>query len=189
MSPGHLFTLLCIAWGVSELWIGWRRRSADTARTRDAGTLRLLLITIYVCIALAVWLATTGVGRFAQPWRDDLFWIGLAMMAAGLLFRWWSIRVLAQYFTVDVAIRDDHRIVRDGPYRVLRHPSYTGALATFYGFALALGNWASLLVIVVPVTLTFLWRMRVEERVLADAFPQEYPEYARRTKRLLPYLW
>jgi len=115
--------------------------------------------------------------------------LGLAMMVAGLLFRWWAIRVLAQYFTVDVSIRDDHRIVRDGPYRWLRHPSYTGALATFYGFALCLGDLVAMLVIVVPVTLAFLHRMRIEEAVLAAAFPVDYPAYAGETKRLLPGIW
>ncbi|MGI8560208.1 MAG: methyltransferase family protein [Luteimonas sp.] len=189
MSPQLLFGALCIAWFASELWIGRRRRSADAARTRDAGTLRLLLVTIYTCVALAVWLAGTDAAPFAPPVRVSLFWAGLAMMAAGMAFRAWSIRVLARFFTVDVTIRPDHRLVRSGPYRLLRHPSYTGALATFYGFALALGDAGSLLVIVLPVTAAFLWRIRIEERVLADAFPDEYPHYARVTKRLIPYLW
>ena len=96
----------------------------------------------------------------------------MAMMAAGIVFRWWAMRVLADYFTVDVSIRPDHRIVRDGPYRLLRHPSYTGALATFYGFALCLGDVVALLVVVVPVTLAFLWRIRVEEERAGAGFPR-----------------
>lgn len=188
-SAQHAFTVLTATWAVSEIWLGLRKRSADASRSRDHGTLRLLLVTIYACLFLAVWLSYKGWWRFPASLATPLLWLGLAMMAFGLVFRWWSIRVLAQYFTVDVSVRDDHELIRKGPYRWLRHPSYTGALMTFYGFALALGNVASLLAILVPVTLAFLWRMRIEERVLAEAFPVAYPQYIRETKRLIPFLW
>lgn len=158
-------------------------------RSRDAGTLRLLLVTIYISIALALWASAFGVARIPQPPLYALQWTGCAMMVIGSAFRWWAIRVLAQWFTVDVAIRPGHRLVRFGPYRWLRHPSYTGALLTFYGFAIALGNGVSLLLIVLPVTLAFLWRMRIEERVLADAFGDDYLLYEKKTKRLIPGIW
>ena len=189
MRPEPLFYALSAIWAGSEFWLAHRRRSGDPSRRRDRGTLVLLQTTIYACIALAIWLAHIGAWTFPPAWRGPLLWLGLASMVAGLLFRGWAIRVLAQFFTVDVAIRNDHRIVRDGPYRWLRHPSYTGALATFYGFALAFGNWASLLVIVVPVTLVFLRRIRVEEQALSEAFPRDYPQYMRETRRLLPFIW
>lgn len=189
MRPELLFYALSAIWAGSELWLARRRRSGDPTRRRDRGTLALLQITICACIALAIWLARSGLWPFAPAWRMPLFWLGLALMAGGLVFRGWSIRVLAQFFTVDVSIRDDHRIVRDGPYRWLRHPSYTGALATFCGFALAFGNWASLLVVVAPVMAVFLRRIRVEERALSEAFPIDYPQYAATTKRLLPFIW
>lgn len=189
MIASRLFFALCMIWLASELWLGWRCRSADASRSRDRGTLRLLLITIYASIALAAWLSYRGWLRFPPELRIALFWAGCALMVAGMLFRWWAVRVLADYFTVDVTIRPDHRLIRKGPYRWLRHPSYTGSLATFYGFALALGDVASLLAIALPVTAAFLWRMRIEERVLADAFPGQYPAYVRETKRLIPFVW
>ena len=186
---GKLFYLLVAAWFASELWLGWKRRSHSGAQRRDANTLRLLLVTIYACIGLGVWLSFLRPWPIPQPPRHALFLCGMTLMAGGMLLRWWSIRVLAQFFTVDVSIRPDHRIVSDGPYRVLRHPSYTGALATFYGFAMCLGDIAAALVVIVPVTLVFLWRIRVEEAVLAQAFPQDYPAYTRATKRLVPFVW
>lgn len=189
MNLSYAFTALTAVWAASEFWIGWRRRSGAGSLQRDGGTLRLLLATIYLCIGLGVWLSYQRLLPIPEPPRFALLLIGMAMMVAGMLFRWWSVRVLAEYFTVDVSIRPDHRIVRDGPYRVLRHPSYTGALATFYGFGLCLGDVVALLVVVVPVTLVFLWRIRVEEAVLAEAFPDDYPGYARETRRLLPGIW
>ena len=185
---GKLFVALTTIWAASEIWLGWSRRSNDRSRSRDSGTLRMLLATIYLCIGLAVWLASRTSGHF-NAMRMPLFWTGLLLMAAGMLLRFWSIRVLANFFTVDVAIREGHELIRRGPYRLLRHPSYTGALMTFLGFGLALGNLWSLLVVMVPVTLAFLWRMRIEEQVLAEAFPAQYPGYARQTRRLIPFVW
>ncbi len=189
MTLPHLFTALCVLWPLSEFWIGARHRSGKRSEVRDQGTLRLLLLTVYACIGIAVWLSYRDLWAMPATWQRPLAIAGCALMATGMPLRWWSVRTLAQFFTIDVAIREGHRIIRSGPYRLLRHPSYTGALMTFWGFGLALGHWSSLLVVALPITAALLWRIRIEERVLADAFPVDYPAYARETKRLIPYLW
>jgi protein-S-isoprenylcysteine O-methyltransferase Ste14 len=189
-TPGNLFIALIAVWALSELWLGWKRRSEDRSRSRDRGTLRVLLVTVYACIGVAIWFSYRPQGHVNTPGlREMSFWIGLLLMATGLGLRFWAIRVLARFFTVDVNIQPGHELIRSGPYRWLRHPSYTGSLMTFLGFGLALGNVWSLAVVMAPVTVAFLWRMRVEERVLAAAFPAQYPEYARQTKRLIPFVW
>lgn len=188
MAPAIVFQALVAAWILSELLIG-RRRAADRGKAHDRGTLRLLHLAVYASIGLGVWMAIRGIGRFPVGVRESLSWTGCGLMALGIAFRWWSVRVLAEHFTVDVDIRPGHRLIRRGPYRLLRHPSYSGALLTFYGFALALGSGASLLLIVVVVTAAFLSRIRVEERALKGAFGAAYDDYARSTWRLLPYLW
>ena len=189
-AQGKIFATLVVVWACSELWLAWKRRSVDRSRMRDAGTLRLLLVTIYVCIGVAVWLSLQAPGQLDDPAvRLPLLWTGLLLMATGLALRFWAIRVLARFFTIDVTIQEGHELIRRGPYRRLRHPSYTGSLMTFLGFGLALGNVWSLLVLMLPVTVAFIWRMRVEERVLAEAFPAQYPDYARQTRRLIPFVW
>lgn len=189
MTATLLFFALCLVWVTSELWLGRWRRSTDVARSRDHGTLPLLQVTIVVCVAVALWFSYSGLTRWPSALRVPLFWIGIAMMIAGMLLRAWAVHVLADHFTVEVTIQPGHRLIRRGPYRWLRHPSYTGSLMTFYGFALALGNLGSLLVIVLPVTAAFFRRIRVEERVLSEAFPTQYAAYARQTKRLVPFVW
>lgn len=183
-----VLTGLSLAWIGSELWYG-RLRAADRGRAHDRGTLRLLHVALWTAVAAAVLLSLQEAGGIAPRGRMPLFWTGAALMLGGLLFRAWSVRVLARHFTVDVAIAPDHELIRRGPYRVLRHPSYTGALATFYGFGLMLGNLASLAVLVVVVTAAFLWRIRVEEAALRGAFPDAYAAYARETRRLVPFVW
>lgn len=189
MRPDAIFLLVALAWWASELWIGWRKRSAATAQRLDRGSLRLLSVVIYASLALAAWLAWQRIGALPAPWRLPLLWFGITLMLAGMAFRAWAIRVLAQQFTVDVSIRPDHQLIRHGPYRWLRHPSYTGALATFCGFALGLGSVPAALVVMLPVTLAFLHRIRIEEAALVSAFPDDYPAYAAHTWRLLPGLW
>ena len=188
--PMHWLLLSVAAvWWASELWIGLRKRSIASAERLDHGSLRLLTVVIYVALALAVWLSLRRVWPFAPPWRAPLFACGIGLMLAGMALRWWSIAVLARQFTVDVSIRPDHELIQRGPYRWLRHPSYTGALACFSGLALALGDGVAALVLVVPITLAFLHRIRIEEAALTRAFPDDYPAYAARSWRLLPWLW
>lgn len=186
--PQLLFFAVCAAWWMLEIFISHRRRSQDDP-SRDGGTLRLLWGVLYAAIFVAVLLSVNGVARLPGSWRVPLLWAGTAMVLAGLAFRLWAIAVLGRQFTVDVGIQPDHQLVQTGPYRRLRHPSYSGALLCFYGLGVALCDWASLLVIAVAVTAAFVRRIQVEERVLAQAFGARWTAHAQRTWRLLPGVW
>src|SRR5690348_17282812 len=83
--------------------------------------------------------------------RDALRLAAMGMMIAGMLFRWTAIRTLGRFFTVDVAVHEGHAVVDSGPYRLVRHPSYTGLLLAFAGLGLAFQNWISLLALLLPV--------------------------------------
>ena len=120
---------------------------------------------------------------------DSTFRLGLGLMALGWVLRWWSIVILGPFFTIDVAVADDHRVVDSGPYRVIRHPSYTGILAGAAGSALCVGNYASALVILLSVVVALVSRMRVEEQVLSARLGDSYRQYMSRTKRLIPGLY
>jgi protein-S-isoprenylcysteine O-methyltransferase len=114
---------------------------------------------------------------------------GLVLFVAGLILRWWAIIILGRFFTVDVTIEKDHELVERGPFRVVRHPSYTGVLLAFVGLGLSLGNWAALLVILMPIGAAFIHRMNVEEDALSRALGPRYTEYVKRTKRLMPFVY
>lgn len=105
---------------------------------------------------------------------------------AGLIIRWHAIAHLGRFFTVNVAIAANHHLIDTGPYRIVRHPSYTGALMAFLGLALRLANWASLGVLLGPIFLVFRWRVHVEQAALIDALAEPYRDYMKRTKRLIP---
>ena len=111
---------------------------------------------------------------------------GVVLFAAGLIFRWWAIVTLGRFFTVDVTIEKDHELVERGPFRMVRHPSYTGVLLAFVGFALTLRNWGAILIVLAPIFVAFVRRMNVEEEALQRALGDEYVAYMGRTKRLIP---
>lgn len=174
---------------VSELGLGWKKRAvAGAARVADRGSLRLLWVVIVVSVTLAFNLAY----QFPQAGMNAgplLRVCGIVLFGAGLAIRWYAIVRLGRFFTVNVAIASDHRLIDTGPYRLVRHPSYTGALMAFLGLGLCLANWASLAVIVVPIFMVFLRRMHVEEAALLQALGDQYRDYMRRTQRLIPSIY
>jgi len=122
-----------------------------------------------------------------MPWPPGaLLGLGTALLIGGVAVRWLAIRTLGRFFTVDVAVHREHRVVQSGLYRYVRHPSYTGVLVAMLGAGLAFGNWLSLAALMLPLTLSLLYRIRVEEAVLLEALGEEYREYCGRTKRLIP---
>ena len=114
---------------------------------------------------------------------------GIVVMFVGLAIRWTAIYTLGRYFTRTVTIKNDHRIIQQGLYRYLRHPSYTGALLAQLGLGLAFTNWLSLALIFAPILVATLYRMHVEENALVEAFGNEYVAYAKDTKRLIPKVY
>ncbi len=117
------------------------------------------------------------------PWW---LWLLLGLLLLGLLLRWWSIIHLGRFFTVDVVIAADHRVVDSGPYRLIRHPSYTGALLIIAGVALCFGNFVSALVLSIPNVALLMQRVRIEETALSQGLGEPYRAYISRTKRLIP---
>ncbi|WP_434026820.1 methyltransferase family protein [[Pseudomonas] boreopolis] len=188
LSPHLPFLLLNLAWGGYEILLGHRRRAADGG-ARDQGTLKMLWRVLYGAIALGVAVSFLRSGRFPAAWIEPLRWSGCVLVAGGLAFRIWAIRTLDRWFTVDVTIQQDQPLIQHGPYRRLRHPSYTGALLAFCGLALGLGSVLSVLAIVPAATWAFLRRIRVEEAALREAFGARYDAYAATRWRLLPGVW
>lgn len=180
--------LLGLFYGVSEAGLGFLKRSRDDSVDADRNSLRWLWITIVVAVTAGM-LAAGRLAVAAIGGGASLFAVACTLFAAGLVLRWYSIFYLGRYFTVNVAIHSRHEVIDSGPYRLIRHPSYAGALLAFLGLALSLDNWASLALIVLPVLMAFQRRIRIEERALANALGQPYTNYMQRTRRLVPGIY
>ncbi len=183
-----LAALLGFAFALSEAALAFFKRSRDDSVDADSRSLRMLWITNMIVVFAGV-AASFRVPEAAIGAARPLFWIGCGLFGFGLALRWYSIFHLGRFFTVNVAIHSRHEIIDNGPYRLIRHPSYAGALLAFLGLALCLDNWVSLALIVIPTLLVFSHRISIEEHALANALGSPYTSYMRRTKRLVPFIY
>ena len=183
-AAGQLLQGMLIAWAVIEILLRLRNLGGRTAFDWTFG-----LVVASVALAInagfrAAHLPSTVVGGGWAPVA-----VGLGVLTAGVALRVWAIVTLGRLFKFVVVIQDGHRVVASGPYRLLRHPSYTGALVGFLGAGIALDSWLSVLALVLIPLLAIGVRIHVEEAELARALGEEYRAYARRTRRLVPGLW
>jgi len=174
---------------ISELLLTVTRRShSRTGQKQDRSTLGMIWLVIAVSIMASVFVAQNFPAA-ALPHGPMFAFAGVVLFVAGLLLRWWAIITLGRFFTVDVTIEKDHELVERGPFRMVRHPSYTGVLLAFAGLGLSLRNWAALFVILVPIGVAFIYRMNVEEDALSHALGRRYANYMKRTKRLVHFVY
>jgi protein-S-isoprenylcysteine O-methyltransferase Ste14 len=155
----------------------------------DRGTKYVLIGSIVVGASIA-WNASRRLPGLRLPGSGWIwFTLGLALVVAGFGLRVWAIVVLGRFFSRVVVIQEDHEVVRNGPYRFIRHPAYTGNLLFLLGIGFALVNWVALAALAVVPLLGHLPRIRVEERALERSLGEPYRAYEAVTKRLVPGVW
>jgi protein-S-isoprenylcysteine O-methyltransferase Ste14 len=176
-------------WTVPEV-IAWKvKRSADSSAARDQGSLNLIVALWWIGIVLDFSFSLL-LPRASIVWQRTRFFIaGICLMLLGVALRWHSVSVLGRYFTFDVAIQSGKTLVEAGPYRYIRHPSYTGALLSLFGFGLSLGNWAGLAAGLCCLGFAYAYRIPIEEAALCAALGETYRQYLKRTWRLVPFLY
>ncbi|HUS13974.1 MAG TPA: isoprenylcysteine carboxylmethyltransferase family protein [Chloroflexia bacterium] len=187
MSPllSTTFGLVFAAWIALEVGL-LAREGAGLLAPSDRASALAIIMTVVIAANGALACAALGLGALAG---EGVRWTGVGLMAAGLAFRVWAIASLGRFFTAVVRTQGGQGVVRRGPYRVLRHPSYTGTFGTLIGFGLALGTWPGVgLLLVLPLP-AYIYRMAVEERALRAALGPAYAAYMRITWRLFPGLW
>jgi len=184
-----IFWSAWVSWILPEA-VAWRlKRAAGSAEARDKGSLSLIVVLWWTGMALDFSLSFI-LPQAAVSWkRNSFFFIGICLMLSGITLRWYSAGILGEYFTFDIAIHGDQALIEKGPYRYIRHPSYTGALLSLLGFGLALGNWAGLAAALSCLGTAYAYRIPVEEAALTGALGEPYRQYIRRTWRLVPFVF
>jgi protein-S-isoprenylcysteine O-methyltransferase Ste14 len=144
---------------------------------------------IFTPFVVAFALKVAGV-RLPMPFpATAVAWTGGTVMLAGIVLWMRAIATLGPYFSVNVDIPADHQLVERGVYSRVRHPAYAGMIVTEAGFGIASADWlVALAFLAIPAT-AFLHRIRVEERALTEHLGDAYRDYARRTRRLIPFVY
>jgi len=179
----------CI-WGTCEFVI--YRKMKSTEDNADQNSYKVLYRITLGSLFLGIF-----IGNYLQ--FNNLFGLynssidfpiaGTCFIILGLVIRLLAINQLKKFFTINVAIRDDHKLIHGGMYRYIRHPAYLGGILSFIGCGLCYGNIISFMVIAIPYLILILQRIKAEEAVLVHKFGTEYIEMMEKTKKLIPYLF
>jgi protein-S-isoprenylcysteine O-methyltransferase Ste14 len=163
--------------------VKWRRGASRTD-LRGEVVFRAIFFAGVLMLPLAQTLAPDAVLG-----GGGVFVMGTVIGWLGLLLRWWSFAILGTYFTTVVKTSADQAVVERGPYRVLRHPSYTGLLAAFVGCGLMLGNWVGTAASFLLILVGLIYRLRREEHAMVDTLGDAYLDFAQDRARLVPFVW
>lgn len=183
------FWVLFGVWALGEA--AMRLRSLANRSGIRAGRWSQLIVVIGIIGGMlgGLGFATSWQATAITTWQWPLFIVGLVLMAAGIFVRQWAIFTLGRFFTGDIRVHAQQTVIGRGPYRWVRHPSYSGLIIFFCGAGLALTNWMSLLVLVALPTAALVVRVRIEEDALADGLGEAYRRYAAARRRLFPGVW
>ena len=175
-------------YGLFEVFMNLRQRGREKITSfGDKGSLWLLYGLITLGYVLSFSIGATKIGRI-YPW-NTFFAIGMTLIAIGLTVRVRSILILKQFFTYSVARVENQKIIETGLYKFIRHPGYLGQLILFFGISISLSNWLSILLMMMPVTVGYLYRIEVEERFMLEEMGENYLDYRSRTKRIIPLIY
>lgn len=160
----------------------------DRANNKDAGTESLIIWSVFFTQLLAI--LEAAYLRYPQSiaWHPVTVVI-LIIMLIGFVLRGWAIYTLGSFFTMHLDIQAGHRVIRSGPYKFFRHPSYVGAFLTYMGTTIFLHSWLSAGVAAILLTYAWIKRILHEEKMLHDTFGKEYEEYCKDVKRCIPGVW
>ena len=183
-----IFQIVLALWILSEIvggtLIPYMRRGGAVLNRKDKGSGLFIFFIIFLSIIIAIVLASASIA-ILPTW---FFYPGIIVMILGIIFRQWSIAVLGRFFSGTVSTQEGQKVVEKGPYKYIRHPSYTGAFIILIGIGLALQSWGAVIILVFLFSLGYGYRIHVEEKVLISKLGDPYIEYKKRTKRLIPYI-
>jgi protein-S-isoprenylcysteine O-methyltransferase Ste14 len=164
-----------------------QRRKSSITKSGDKGSLWLLYVLITVGYFFSFSVGATKMGRISH-W-NTFFAIGVALIAIGLTIRIQSILTLKQYFIYSVAKISNHELIDTGLYKRIRHPGYLGQLIIFLGISTSLSNWLSIVLMMSPIIIGYIYRMNTEEKFMIMQMGEIYLNYIHRTKRLIPLIY
>lgn len=182
-----LWQILFYFWIVSEILIAVltrTRRSEGSASIQDRSSMLFLWLAITSSITACQWIAATHAPNLPHILKAA----AIAVIILGLAIRLTAVFSLGKAFSANVAIRESQQLNQSGLYAVVRHPSYLGLVLIFLAIGLHTCQWLACACAIIPTTAALLYRIRVEEIALHQAFGAEYTAYATRTKRLIPGL-
>jgi protein-S-isoprenylcysteine O-methyltransferase Ste14 len=164
-----------------------RKRKRNIVKSGDRLSIWILGVFIAIGYSLSFSIGATKIGAIYH-W-DTFFVIGAILVIVGLIIRINAILTLKQHFTYTVTKIENHELIETGLYKNIRHPGYLGQLIIIIGISTSLSNWLSIVFMIVPVMIGYIYRIIVEEKFMIEQMGQKYIDYQKKTKRLIPKLY
>lgn len=174
-----LILLSCFSWAVVEVILETTKTSSNVQQRKNFES---WVFNGVIVSALVMLLISSKPFQFFSPN------VAGTIILIGLVIRLTAIRQLGRFFSVDLGIHGDHQLIQKGLYRFIRHPTYTGALISFFGLTLMFQNLVFNLVFIGVILIAYLWRIRIEEGMLLAKFEEQYIEYRKSTRAIIPWL-
>ena len=185
----HEYLFPAVWWSWVIYWYASSLSASTPKRVQKPGSRLFYRAELIVAFALLA-MPRLGIGWLGVqivPRTEALFVVGAAMLILGLGFAVWARVHLGQHWSGHVTLKAGHRLIRTGPYAVVRHPIYTGLLLAVIGTAVAVDEWRGVLAVLIILE-AHIRKLRLEERWLADEFGAEYERYRREVKALVPFV-
>ena len=176
-------TWLCffIYWGISA-------RAVNKTEERGPDYSPHLLLTVLSFVLVFPSIPLGPLDRAMWPSNPYTPWIGLALTLLCQAFAVWARIHLGKYWSAEITLKEGHQVIQTGPYAMVRHPIYTGLVLGMLATAVGVGEWRSLIAFIV-MSLAYTRKIRNEEAFLVSRLGEEYIEYRKRTKIIVPYLF
>lgn len=159
-------------------------KDARANRSTDRNTVLLIVLTCSLGLVLSI--LDWAYLRRAPTNLDTWSMLGLSLICGGFCLRLWAIRILKDAFSPTVQIKKNQELITDGPFRWLRHPSYTGAWISLTGLAMVLHSAIGWSILGVAMLWVYQKRIETEEKILKVAFGRKYTLYMQVTWRMFP---
>lgn len=187
LARPQLWILVAIALAISIFQPAYRPVD-NLAPPHDRGTATQIVWSVYLTqfagIVEALFI------RYPESFQwDAITTAALAAMLAGLGLRVWAVLTLGRFFTWHISVYEDHQVIRSGPFRLIRHPAYGGALLLFIATLVFLHAWVGAALSLVFQLLAYVRRIRHEETMMIEKLGERYQSYTREVKALVPLVW
>jgi protein-S-isoprenylcysteine O-methyltransferase Ste14 len=182
---------------VSGVAVGWQaldstegirggKGQEDKLVSRQSVIKITVILLLYGALLFLPFADRRAIGALADS--PMVRWIGVVLFGLGIGLVFWSGAALGKLYSGDVTLQEDHHLVTDGPYRWVRHPRYAGGILIGFGLSLTFNSWIGLLGSIAFIAI-ILFRIRDEETLMREEFGQEWEEYCKHARRLIPFIY